>query len=37
MTVFSTPTVNGYGRFRPNALAPQSILWGRDTAARCCA
>ncbi len=31
MTVFSTPTVNGYGRFRPNALAPQSILWGRDS------
>jgi glutamine synthetase len=30
MTVFSTPTVNGYGRFRPNALAPQSVLWGRD-------
>ncbi|MES2999325.1 MAG: glutamine synthetase family protein [Pseudomonadota bacterium] len=30
MTVFCTPTVNGFGRFRPNALAPQSILWGRD-------
>ncbi len=30
MTVFCTPTSNGYGRFRPNALAPQSILWGRD-------
>jgi glutamine synthetase len=30
MTVFATPTVNGYGRFRPNALAPQSVLWGRD-------
>jgi glutamine synthetase len=29
-TVFSTPTVNGFGRFRPNALAPQSVLWGRD-------
>jgi glutamine synthetase len=28
--VFSTPTVNGFGRFRPNALAPQSVLWGRD-------
>jgi glutamine synthetase len=25
-----TPTVNGFGRFRPNALAPQSVLWGRD-------
>jgi glutamine synthetase len=30
MTVFGTPTANGYGRFRPNALAPQSVLWGRD-------
>jgi glutamine synthetase len=30
MTAFCTPTANGYGRFRPNALAPQSVLWGRD-------
>jgi glutamine synthetase len=30
MTVFCTPSVNGFARFRPNALAPQSILWGRD-------
>jgi glutamine synthetase len=30
MAVFCTPTVNGFGRFRPNALAPQSVLWGRD-------
>lgn len=30
MTVFCTPTTNGYGRFQPNALAPQSVLWGRD-------
>jgi len=30
MTAFCTPTINGFGRFRPNALAPQSILWGRD-------
>jgi glutamine synthetase len=30
MTVFCTPTLNGFGRFRPNALAPQSVLWGRD-------
>lgn len=30
MAVFCTPTVNGYGRFRPNALAPQAVLWGRD-------
>ena len=30
MTVMCTPTVNGFGRFRPHALAPQSVLWGRD-------
>jgi glutamine synthetase len=30
MAVFCTPTINGFGRFRPNALAPQSVLWGRD-------
>jgi glutamine synthetase len=30
MAVFCTPTANGYARFRPNALAPQSVLWGRD-------
>jgi glutamine synthetase len=30
MTAMCTPTANGFGRFRPNALAPQSILWGRD-------
>jgi glutamine synthetase len=30
ITVFCTPTVNGFTRFRPNALAPQSVLWGRD-------
>jgi glutamine synthetase len=30
MTALSTPTVNGYGRFQPNALAPQSAVWGRD-------
>jgi glutamine synthetase len=30
MAVFCTPTVNGFGRFRPNALAPQAALWGRD-------
>ena len=30
MTVMCTPTANGFGRFRPNALAPQSILWGLD-------
>jgi glutamine synthetase len=30
MAIFCTPTVNGFGRFRPNALAPQSAVWGRD-------
>ena len=30
MSAFSTPTINGYERFRPNALAPQSVVWGRD-------
>ncbi|MGE4243918.1 glutamine synthetase family protein [Ramlibacter sp.] len=28
--VFCTPTANGFGRFRPNMLAPQAIVWGRD-------
>lgn len=28
--VLGTPTINGFGRFRPNALAPQAVLWGRD-------
>ena len=30
MAVFCSPTINAFGRFRPNALAPQSVLWGRD-------
>ena len=30
MTVLCTPTANGFARFRPNALEPQSVLWGRD-------
>lgn len=30
MAPFCTPTTNGYGRFRPNALAPQAAVWGRD-------
>ena len=30
MTAFCTPTINGYERFKANALAPQSVLWGRD-------
>jgi glutamine synthetase len=27
---FSTPTVNGYKRYRPYSLAPERIVWGRD-------
>ncbi|HZH08611.1 MAG TPA: glutamine synthetase, partial [Lautropia sp.] len=30
MAVCCSPTVNGFARFQPNALAPQSVLWGRD-------
>ena len=30
MAALATPTVNGFERFRPSALAPQSILWGHD-------
>jgi len=29
-TVFTTPTVNGYKRYRPNSLAPDRAAWGRD-------
>ena len=29
-TVLSTPTVNGYRRFRPNGLAPDRVCWGGD-------
>lgn len=28
--VFSTPTINGYKRYRPYTLAPDRILWGYD-------
>jgi glutamine synthetase len=30
MTALTTPTINAYERFKPNALAPQSAVWGRD-------
>jgi len=30
MTVFCAPTINAYGRFRPNAMAPNAVRWGRD-------
>jgi glutamine synthetase len=26
----STPTINGYKRYRPNSLAPDRAVWGRD-------
>ena len=28
--VFTTPTINGYKRYRPNSLAPDRAVWGRD-------
>lgn len=29
-SVFTTPTVNGYRRFRPNSLAPDRVCWAYD-------
>ena len=29
-TVFATPTVNGYRRYRAYALAPDRVIWARD-------
>jgi len=29
-TVFATPTINGYRRFRPNSLAPDRAAWAYD-------
>jgi glutamine synthetase len=26
----STPTINGYKRYRPFSLAPERVIWGRD-------
>ncbi len=28
--IFTTPTLNGYKRYKPNSLAPNSIVWGND-------
>ncbi len=28
MTALCVPTINAYERFQPNALAPQSVVWG---------
>jgi glutamine synthetase len=30
MAMFCAPTINAYGRFRPNAMAPNAVTWGRD-------
>ncbi|HZV92677.1 MAG TPA: glutamine synthetase family protein [Caldimonas sp.] len=30
MAVFCAPTINAYARFRPNAMAPNAVIWGRD-------
>ena len=29
-TALSTPTINGYKRYRPNSNAPDRAIWGRD-------
>ena len=29
-TALTNPTLNAYARFQPNALAPQSVIWGAD-------
>lgn len=29
-TPFSTPTINGYKRYRANSLAPDRVAWGED-------
>lgn len=29
-SVFTTPTINGYKRYKPNSLAPDRALWARD-------
>lgn len=31
--VFSTPTINGYKRYRPNSFAPDRITWARENRA----
>jgi glutamine synthetase len=31
--LFTTPTINGYKRFRPYSLAPDRVHWGRDNKA----
>ena len=36
MAAFCVPTLNGYERFRPNALAPQKANWGFDDRSALC-
>jgi glutamine synthetase len=33
MAAFSTPTINGYKRYQPNAMAPDNIVWAYDNRA----
>ena len=30
VTALAAPTINGYKRYRPYSLAPDSVLWGKD-------
>ena len=32
-TPFTTPTINGYKRYRPHSLAPDRVAWSRDNRA----
>lgn len=29
-SLLTTPTINGYKRYKPNSLAPNRIVWGKD-------
>src|SRR5690606_40967370 len=29
-SIFTTPTINGYKRYRPHTLAPDRAVWSRD-------
>jgi len=29
--IFAAPTINGYKRYRPNSLAPDRLIWGKDS------
>ena len=32
-TAFSTPTINGYKRYRPHSMAPDHVVWAHDNRA----